>query len=139
GGEDGTARLWNTSGKQLAVLKGHQGMVMSAEFSADGKLLATGGEDGTARLWNTSGKQLAVLKGHQGTVMSAEFSADGKLLATGGKDGTARLWKIGGMDELLAMNCDWVRDYLKNPDADLTDTDRNLCKDISPPSSSPKK
>jgi len=42
-----------------------------------------------------------------------------------------------GLDELVAMNCDWVRYYLKNPK--LTATDPNLCKDISPPNSSPKK
>jgi len=130
GGEDGTARLWDTSGKPLPVLTGHRGKVMSVDFSADSKLLVTGGEDGTTRLWDISGKQLAVLKGHQGTVLDATFSKDGKFILTLGKDRTARLWKIGDMDELLAMNCDWVRDYLKNPTAALIDSDRQLCDGI---------
>jgi WD40 repeat protein/energy-coupling factor transporter ATP-binding protein EcfA2 len=129
GGEEGIMRLWN-SGKQLAVLKGRQGGVWIAEFSPDGKLLVTGGEDGTALLWDTSGKQLAVLKGHQGEVSTAKFSPNGNLLVTAGKDGTVRLWQIGGMDELLSINCDWVRDYLKNPSADLDESDRHICDGI---------
>jgi WD40 repeat protein len=138
-GEDGTTRLWDTSGKPLHIIKGHKGMISSLEFSRDGKLLATAGKDGTARLWHTSGKQLAVFKASEGGVNNAVFSRDGKQLVTAGKDGTARLWKIGGMDELLAMNCDWVRDYLKNPDANITDTDRQLCDGIGTASGSPKK
>ncbi|MBD2340744.1 hypothetical protein H6G64_27635, partial [Calothrix sp. FACHB-156] len=64
GGVDGTARVWDTSGKELAQLRGHQGGVYSVQFSPDGQRLATGGEDGTARVWDTSGKELAQLRGH---------------------------------------------------------------------------
>ena len=83
-GDDGTARLWDTNGKQIATLNGHQGFVFSVVFSPDGKQLATGGKDGTARLWDTQGKQIATLEGHQGNVWSVVFSSDGKQLATGG-------------------------------------------------------
>ena len=55
-GTDGTARIWNTSGRQIAQLKGHQGSVMSVRYSPDGKTLATSGVVGTARIWDTSGK-----------------------------------------------------------------------------------
>ncbi|MDX2230249.1 MAG: hypothetical protein NW220_11470 [Leptolyngbyaceae cyanobacterium bins.349] len=95
-GEDGTARIWDTSGKQLAELKGHQGSVLSVVFSPDGSKLATSGDDGTARIWDTSGKQLAELKGHQGSVWSVVFSPDGSKLATSGADGTARIWDTSG-------------------------------------------
>ncbi|BAY11118.1 CHAT domain-containing WD40 repeat protein [Calothrix sp. NIES-2098] len=90
-GEDGTARLWDTSGKQLVVLKGHQGSVKSVVFSPDGEKLATSGEDSTTRLWDTSGKQLVVLEGE-----SVVFSPDGKKLATSAEDGTVRLWDASG-------------------------------------------
>ncbi|XZO03938.1 MAG: eIF2A-related protein [Microcoleus sp.] len=138
-GADGTARLWDIKGNPLHVLKGHLGKLLGGEFSPDGKLIVTAGEDGTARLWDTSGKQLAVLQGYQGPVHNARFSPDGKQLVTAGGDGTARLWKIGEMDELVAMNCDWVRDYLKNlPADDLSKSDRHLCDDIGTASSSTK-
>ena len=55
-GSDGTARIWDTSGKELAQLKGHQGLVWNVSYSPDGKTLATIGGDGTARIWDTSGK-----------------------------------------------------------------------------------
>jgi WD40 repeat protein len=129
GEDDGTARLWDTSGKQLALFKGHIGSVNSVVFSPDGKLLATGGVDGTARLWDTSGKQLALLKGHTSSITSVVFSPDGKLLSTGADDGTARLWQVGGMDRLFAVNCDWMRNYLKN-DPNVKESDKYLCDGI---------
>jgi WD40 repeat protein len=115
----------------LHLLDGRQGAVWDVEFSPDGKLLVTAGEDGTALLWDNSGNQLAVLKGHQGIVWNAQFSRDGKLLFTAGKDGTVHLWQVGGMDELLSINCDWVREYLNNPSADIDESDRRLCDGIS--------
>jgi hypothetical protein len=51
GSNDGTARLWDLSGKQIAEFTGHQGPVWSVCFSPDGRTLATGSNDGTARLW----------------------------------------------------------------------------------------
>jgi WD40 repeat protein len=48
---DGTARLWNLSGEELAVLEGHTDWVWSAAFSPDGERLLTASDDGTARLW----------------------------------------------------------------------------------------
>ncbi len=40
------------SGKTLAELKGHQGMVRAVVFSADGKKMATGSADGTILIWD---------------------------------------------------------------------------------------
>ncbi|MCY7332306.1 MAG: WD40 repeat domain-containing protein, partial [Pseudanabaena sp. CAN_BIN31] len=97
-GSDGTARVWDESGKELAKLQGHQGFVWSVVFSPDGKRLATSGSDGTARVWDESGKELAKLQGHQGDVSSVVFSPDGKRLATSGSDGTARVWDESGKE-----------------------------------------
>ena len=95
-GEDGTIRLWNLEGKQLAKFHSHQEEVQSVSFSPDGKQLATSGHDGTARLWDLKGKQLAKFQEHQGLVWRVVFSPDGKELATAGVDGTIRLWNLKG-------------------------------------------
>jgi Tol biopolymer transport system component len=95
-GSDGTARIWDLDGKELAKLQGHQGDVLSAVFSPDGKRIATSGSDGTARIWDLDGKELAKLQGHQGDVLSVVFSPDGKRLATNSRDGTVRIWDLQG-------------------------------------------
>lgn len=78
---DKTARIWNTSGKLIAELKGHKEQVNSAKFSRNGKHILTTSVDKTARIWNNSGKQLAILK-HQEYLISASFSPDGKRVIT---------------------------------------------------------
>ncbi len=47
--DDGTARVWDLKGKQLALLSGHNGRVMSAHFSPDGRRVVTASQDETAR------------------------------------------------------------------------------------------
>jgi WD40 repeat protein len=95
-GEDGTARLWDLQGNQLARLEGHQGQVYQVVFSPDGTQIATSGYDGTARLWDLQGNQLALLEGHQGGVYQVVFSPDGSQIATSGGDSTTRLWDLQG-------------------------------------------
>ncbi|HEY9674743.1 MAG TPA: CHAT domain-containing protein [Waterburya sp.] len=95
-GTDGTARVWDSSGKQLVELRGHSASVRSANFSPDGKRIVTASFDGTARVWDLSGKQLAELTGHQGNVMSASFSPDGGRIVTASSDKAVRLWDSSG-------------------------------------------
>ena len=52
---DKTARIWDAeSGKEIAVLKGHNIIVHTAAFSADGKWVVTASHDKTARIWDVT-------------------------------------------------------------------------------------
>ena len=61
---DATARIWNAAaGKELAVLRGHDGGVLSAAFSPDGTRIVTASVDKTARIWDV----------HVATMMAGEL------------------------------------------------------------------
>ena len=98
GGDDGTIRLWNTSGKPVGKpLKGHEGGTLSIALSPDGKTIVSGGMDKTVRLWTRQGKLIGQpWTGHEKEVASVAFSADGKTIASGSYDGQIRLWKTSG-------------------------------------------
>ncbi|AFZ22217.1 WD40 domain-containing protein [Allocoleopsis franciscana] len=119
---DGTARLWDLSGNQIAELKEHQGKVTSVSFSPNGEYIATASYDGTARLWDLSGNQIAQFrvdtlwlwepqsqkdndridvvsfnlnfKGDR--INSVSFNLKGDCLAAALDDGTVRQWNLSG-------------------------------------------
>ncbi len=95
---DGTAKLWNRQGNEIATLKGHQGDIHSVNFSPDGQQLVTASKDGSVKLWTLQGKNLATLTGHQGDVYTAVFSPDGQSIATASQDGTVKLWTLEGQE-----------------------------------------
>jgi WD40 repeat protein len=100
-----TATVWDAvTGKQVAILKGHQKPVWYAAYVPDGSGIVTVSADGTARLWNAeTGAQIRVFTGHQGPVLHAAISADGRLLATASADSTARVWQIDTGAQLATL------------------------------------
>ena len=105
GATDRTVRLWDTlTGKELSILRGHEGMVNSVAFSPDGNRVASAGDDKTARLWDAiTGEQLHLLRGHEEGVMSAAFSPDSRRLASASQDKTVRLWDTSTGEQLLVL------------------------------------
>jgi WD40 repeat protein len=101
---DRTARVWDAAtGREVAVLRGHERAVHSAAFSADGRWVVTTSEDGTARIWEAAtGKEQFTLRGHQDAVKSAVFSPDGQQVLTTSWDGTVRLWPVDPLPYALA-------------------------------------
>ena len=95
-GWDGSVRIWDpVVGKQLRVLKGHEGDVFSVSFGKGGTVLGSAGSDGTVRIWDVeSGTQLQVLRGGGRAFHTVRFAPDGKTLAVGGRDGNVRVWEI---------------------------------------------
>jgi tetratricopeptide (TPR) repeat protein len=93
-------------------------LVYCISFNPNGQQIATAGADGMAKLWDLSGRQLAQWQSSKSSVYSVvSFSPDGQCLATVGT-GSLKIWLIGGLDELLARGCDWLKAYfVTHPEA----------------------
>ena len=106
------------TGAEVALLSGHQEVVLAIAYAPDGKTLASAGRDATIRLWHPETSQhLATLIGHGGLVTSIAFSPDGKQLASGSGDGTVRLWSTETRKQL------WSAD---TPQKQMLDEERKL-------------
>jgi len=85
------------SPRPLALLRGHQGSVVSVTFNHRGDKLLTASQDGTARIWPADLKGAStVLTGSGASLVEATFSHDDKLILTASVDGTARIWRADG-------------------------------------------
>lgn len=103
GSNDRSLRIWKappTPVPPLLSMLVHRPQAQTAEFSPNGKWLATGGSDRAVALRDpVTGKNLRVLRGHTGLIYHAAFSPDSKLLATAANDGTVRVWSMDRGDE----------------------------------------
>ena len=86
-----------TSARPIAVLRGHQGAVVTVTFNRRGDKLLSASQDGTARIWlaNLKGSPI-VLTGTGASLVDARFSHDGRRVVTASADGTARVWNSDG-------------------------------------------
>ena len=88
-----TVKLWDAAtGRELPSLQApNSGLFkahvsVSANFSEDGKRVATGGFDTPTVVWETeTGKQLLKMNGRTNMAYKAAFSADGTQLFSGGR------------------------------------------------------
>jgi hypothetical protein len=90
---DALIEAWRRN-RERNRLRGHEGMVISASYSANGRRIVSAGEDGTVRQWDATSSQAigGLLRGHQGGVNSASYNADGRRIVSAGVDGTVRQW-----------------------------------------------
>src|SRR5262249_51396301 len=69
--------------------------ITSAEFSPDGKLIATASHDHTARLWDAAtGEPVTAPLVHDAQVVHVSFSADGRRIVTACNGGAAWIWDV---------------------------------------------
>jgi len=95
-GHDHTVRVLEVAGgKEVALLPGHTGPVLSVAFSPDSETVLSGGEDGSVRLWKvSSGQQIRQFTGHDDQVTAVAFASEGKYALSGSRDKTLRLWGV---------------------------------------------
>lgn len=119
-GPDGSVPILDaSSGDELRVLPGHEGVVFSVAWSPDGTQLASGGTDSKVRVWAVdSGRELHALEGHGGDVLSVAWTSDGTRLASAGGDSRVRVWDVANGKEIheLAGHQDVVRLVTWSPD-----------------------
>ncbi|MEX2578896.1 MAG: c-type cytochrome domain-containing protein [Verrucomicrobiales bacterium] len=107
-GLKGAATIWNVeTGEKVRRLgdETHRDILFDAEFSPDGKLLATAGYDRVIRLWEVeSGKHLRKFPSHNGAVFDLAFSPDGSVLASASGDSTGKIWQVASGERLDTLN-----------------------------------
>jgi WD40 repeat protein len=78
-GSDETVRMWDPSGKELAVMRGNEDEVTTAIFTTDETQVLSSGQDGSLRLFDADdGKQLAAFESN-GQLFDVAQSSDGTL------------------------------------------------------------
>lgn len=100
--EDGIARLWDVSTRQLVnQTEPHTAKIWATAFSTDGVLFATGcGSDtgqhwGELRVWNAKTcKLVAGPMAHPGMITTAYFKRSNAWVVTASGDRAARVWDI---------------------------------------------
>jgi WD40 repeat protein len=95
GVQSGKAVLFDVkSGNRLAVLGKESDIVLAADVSADGKLVALGGPGKIVKVFSIAdGKQIYEIKKHTDWITALEFSPDGGKLATADRSGGIWVWE----------------------------------------------
>jgi len=121
--ESGAPVLWTPEAETTRPLIYPEGtgfvFAPSAQFSPDGRFIATGGSDGIARIFNAKTReQIQSFTGHEGVVMGASFSGDSKRVVSYGLDRTARVWDRATGQEIAVLrgHTAWVSGADFSPD-----------------------
>jgi hypothetical protein len=110
------------TGARLATIGEEMDIVLAADISPDGKLVALGGPGKLVKVFSVAdGKLLYQIKRHTDWITALEFSPDGARLATADRSGGILLWDAatGGTFGTLAEHKDSVTSLSWRGDSQL--------------------
>lgn len=93
--QSGKAVVYDVAtGARLGVFGAEQDVVLAADLSADGKLIALGGPGKVVKVFHVADGSLAyTITKHTDWITAIEFSPDGSKLATGDRSAGLHLWE----------------------------------------------
>ncbi|MGA1624209.1 MAG: WD40 repeat domain-containing protein [Prochlorothrix sp.] len=110
--------------------EGHQGRVLSVQFSPQGDQIVTRGEDGTARLWDLNGNQTAQYEGwgvfNDDWTRLALIQDPKPWIRPQPPGQVVTLWEVRDLDGLIARTCIRLRPFLLQSST-VSNEDRALC------------
>jgi WD40 repeat protein len=118
GMQDGSVQIWNVATGRHSQLAGHGSRIIAAEWSANGRYLATAaGEELIAWDFNARGAEVAQpvpLRAHSERLSALAFRPGTSILASTAGDRRLLLWRLGGGSQpadahLLREECTFLR------------------------------
>ncbi len=93
---DGTIRVWDLDGQELAVLPSNGGALLDLDFTPDGEQIAAVDAEGNLYLWHSDGRYQNEWQAHTEPTRAVDFSPNGELIATASEDATVKIWNQEG-------------------------------------------
>ncbi len=105
GGKFGHAVVWDVkSGRRVTEVGKEFDSVMSADISADQKMIVIGSPSKKVKCYDTAtGEELYLISKHTEWVLSTVFSPDGILLATADRNGNVMVWEASNGGEFFQL------------------------------------
>lgn len=105
-------QMWDLT-EQPPRLIGHTRGVNAAQWSPDGKWIATASLDGTARIWEAASGELVAALEHPGGVEDLAWSPNSTHLATTSRGGSIGVWEVASKSFQQLSNPDgYIFNYL---------------------------
>jgi hypothetical protein len=104
------AQVWSVRERSyIGIGVTHDGPILDAQFSPDGRWVVSASQDGLARIWDAATGLPAADSFQLGQgVAAASFSPSGRRLLTAGIDGSVRVWELSGAEDAGDLERIWL-------------------------------